>query len=56
MGWSTSFKNNEFRKKEFIQMMSKNMDLHKEDEHSRWFFTEVLDNLMLYYVISIEIK
>ena len=32
------------------------MILHNEDEKGNWFFTEVLDSLMLYYVISIEIK
>ena len=32
------------------------MPLHRENVHGRWFFEEVLDQLLFYYLVREEVK
>lgn len=40
----------------FVESLSKNMEMHHEDPERKWYFTEVLDNLMTLYIIKSQVR
>lgn len=56
LGWGPSYKVPGTKRQLYIENLSKNMEKHQESEDKSYFFEEVLDNLMLFYVIKQQVK
>lgn len=56
LGMHESYKKSQSRQQHYIENLSKNMEEHAKDEEKGWYFTEVLDNVLLYFVIKTQLK
>jgi len=54
LGWDNSYRNSQTKQAIFYKMISTNMRTY--DNHRLLYFSDVLDNITLFYVIQREVK